>query len=332
MINELFYHISPSVDPYHNLALEEQLLLNVQPGQCILYLWQNAHTVVIGRNQNAWAECRAQELESSGGNLVRRLSGGGAVYHDLGNLNFTFLVRRADYDVDRQLSVICQAVRAFGLDARKTGRNDITVDGRKFSGNAFYRTGDCCYHHGTLLIHADTEKMSRYLQVSREKLQSKGVASVRSRVVNLQDLNENITVETLCAQLIAAFGVVYGGTPKLLPQDYINQSLLKERTDFFGSWLWRYGTRAELRSSVSKRFPWGSAELRYSVKNGVLSEVELWSDGLEADLLASLPEQLRSCPFHPEALQQRAGQISTENEAQRTIVDDCFGLLISQIE
>lgn len=332
MINELFYHISPSVDPYHNLALEEQLLLNVQPGQCILYLWQNDHTVVIGRNQNAWAECRAQELESSGGKLVRRLSGGGAVYHDLGNLNFTFLVRRTDYDVDRQLSVICQAVRAFGLDARKTGRNDITVDGRKFSGNAFYRTADCCYHHGTLLIHADTEKMSRYLQVSREKLQSKGVASVRSRVVNLQGLNKNITVETLCAHLIAAFGVVYGGTPKPLPIDYVNQSFLKERTGFFGSWLWRYGTRAELCSIVSKRFPWGSADLRYSVKNGVLSEVELWSDGLEADLIASLPEQLRFCPFHPEALQQRAGQISTENEAQRTIVNDCIGLLISQIE
>ena len=160
MINRLIWLETDNTYPYRNLAMEEYMTNHVPDGTCILFLWQNRHTVVIGRNQNCWKECRVNFLEEEGGYLVRRLSGGGAVFHDLGNLNFTFIVRKPDYDVDRQLQVILEAVRRLGIQAEKTGRNDITVEGRKFSGNAFYQTGDCCYHHGTLLVHADKENMS----------------------------------------------------------------------------------------------------------------------------------------------------------------------------
>lgn len=185
MIKKLSICITDDRNPYRNLALEKYLTLHTEPGECILFLWQNQRTVVIGRNQNCWKECRISRLEADGGFLARRLSGGGAVFHDLGNLNFTFCVCEEDYDVDRQLEVIVQAVRTLGIDARKTGRNDVTADGRKFSGNAFYRSEGHCFHHGTLLVNVDTAAMSGYLNVSPDKLKARGVDSVRSRVVNL---------------------------------------------------------------------------------------------------------------------------------------------------
>ena len=138
MINKLYIYESTGVDPYENIATEKYLLENVQAGSCILYLWQNKNTVVIGRNQNAWAECRTSLLEQEGGKLARRLSGGGAVYHDLGNLNFTFLTCEDEHNIDRQLSVIQEACKRLGIETEKSGRNDLLASGHKFSGNAFY--------------------------------------------------------------------------------------------------------------------------------------------------------------------------------------------------
>ena len=175
MVTKLTYIESDQVNPYKNLAVEEYLLLHCEPQECILYLWQNQNTVVIGRNQNAWKECKVESLEENGGHLARRLSGGGAVYHDLGNLNFTFLVSKENYSIDRQLEVIVKAVQKLGAKAEKSGRNDILIDGKKFSGNAFYRHGDHCYHHGTIMVAVDKERLGSYLTVSTAKLQSKGV-------------------------------------------------------------------------------------------------------------------------------------------------------------
>ena len=142
MIEQLTYIETDNTHPYKNLAVEEYLLLHCRENECILYLWQNQNTVVAGRNQNVWKECLVSRLEEDNGHIVRRLSGGGAVYHDLGNLNFTFLVRKENYDVSKQLDVILKAVQKLGIAAEKSGRNDILADGRKFSGNAFYEKGD----------------------------------------------------------------------------------------------------------------------------------------------------------------------------------------------
>lgn len=147
MLRHICFHAARGIDPYENLAVEAALLESVAPDACVLYLWQNRKTVVLGRNQNAWRECKVEALRRDGGCLARRLSGGGAVFQDLGNLNFTFLLPADAFDVAKQQEVILRAVACEGVRAARTGRNDIETGGRKFSGNAFY--------------HADGRKIGR---------------------------------------------------------------------------------------------------------------------------------------------------------------------------
>ena len=213
MIKRLLVCKARGTDPYENLALEEALLNRVGPGELILYLWQNERTVVIGRNQNPWKECRTALLSEEGGRLARRLSGGGAVFHDLGNLNFTFLMSAGDYDLARQLTVLERACQSLGIPAQRSGRNDLLADGRKFSGNAFYKHNGKAYHHGTLMVDVNMEMVQRYLSPSKAKLAAKGVNSVRARVVNLREFIPDLTIDRLSDAMIAALTQVYPPTP-----------------------------------------------------------------------------------------------------------------------
>ena len=202
--NKLLY-MSMSMDPWYNLATEEALFDKYGEDNIVFYLWRNHNTVVVGRNQNALNECKCDVLESNGGKLARRITGGGAVFHDEGNLNFTFIMPKDVYNVKRQLKVILNAVRSFGIEAEFTGRNDLTVNDRKFSGNAFCIRNSKAFHHGTILMATDMSKLSDYLKVSKDKIKSKGVKSVKSRVVNLSSLNPEINVSNMKTALIKAF-------------------------------------------------------------------------------------------------------------------------------
>lgn len=272
---------STCTDPHYNLALEETLLLHAEEA-VILYLWQNQNTVVIGRNQNPWKECRTALLKQEGGHLARRLSGGGAVFHDLGNLNFTFLMPQAVYDLDRQLDTICAAVRSFGIEAERSGRNDILAKGRKFSGNAFYKNGKQAYHHGTLLIDADMGKLSRYLNPSKAKLAAKGVDSVRSRVGNLRELNPAITVDAMKAALIDAFSAGYGGAER---NELSPDPALRER---YRSWEWNYGQKLPFTVSWEDRLDLGCFRIEAEVEHGIIRQAKVWTDAMDWQL----PERL----------------------------------------
>jgi len=297
--------------PYRNIALEECLLHDVVPGQCILYLWQNQRTVVIGRNQNARDECDVAALEADGGHLARRLSGGGAVYHDLGNLNFTFLVPTADFDVSSQTETILRAVRRVGVDAERTGRNDLTADGRKFSGHAYYHTGDKSYHHGTLMVAVDTEPLSRYLRVSPLKLRDKGVRSVRSRVCNLCDLVPSLSVGILATALREAFEEVHGGHAEELRVADVGEDRLRAATARFASRAWLDKDGRSFDTSHEARFGWGMARLELAETDGTITRAALWSDGLDADELDAAPRALMGVPIETtsitEALVRGAG-------------------------
>ena len=366
-------------DPYANLALEKLLLERVAPSQCVLYLWQNERTVVIGRNQSALAEVRVAELEAAGGKLARRLSGGGAVYHDLGNLNFTFVCRGADYDVARQTEVILQAVRALGIPAERTGRNDLVVgpvggtgpgtqegaaggstaqegptggsgaQGGKFSGHAYYRSGPgpeaACYHHGTLMVDVDKEALGRYLRPAPDKLRAKGVASVRSRVVNLAELAPGLDVEQVAAALRAAFRAEYGLPFSQVDAGDFAGEELERYTAQMGSRAWLFRDERALGHVVRGRFAWGGVTLRYELAAGsaeagteaaaaasgvdgaaTLAACVLDSDGLEADYLARVPAALVGCPLERAALEARL-RSAAKTETQRAVARDVAALL-----
>ena len=201
-------------DVHRNQAVEAFLLGRLKAGDCGLYLWRNARAVVCGRNQSVRRECAVDALAADGGKVARRLSGGGAVYHDLGNLNFSFFADEREYDVRRQLGVVARALAAFGIRAEKTGRNDLAADGRKFSGNAFLKQGFRRLHHGTIMLEVDAAALARYLTPAPVKLARNGVASVVSRTVNLRALCPALTVERLAEELKRAYAAEYGAGPR----------------------------------------------------------------------------------------------------------------------
>lgn len=330
MMKQIYYYESLQNIPYDNIALEEYLLMNVQPDECILYLWQNKHTVVIGRNQNVWKECKTAELEADRGYLARRLSGGGAVFHDLGNLNFTFLARKANYNVERQLEVILRAVQKLGIKAEKSGRNDITVNGAKFSGNAFYSTKDYCYHHGTVLFNVDKDNLSKYLNVSKAKLQSKGVSSVRSRIANLRDFNPDITLEQLREKMIEAFGEVYGFAPQKLEESRLDKAAIQALSEKFSSRDWLYGAPIKFSYEVSKRFDWGEIELQMEIGNGKVLNTAVYSDSLHPHFISAIPDALNGTLFSSSALANAIDAISLEDGVPPILVDDIKNLLLEQ--
>ena len=302
MINKIKLYESKSFDPYLNLATEQYLMETVEEDACILFLWQNQNTVVIGKNQNAWKECRTALLSEEGGFLARRLSGGGAVFHDLGNLNFTFLVPQAEYDLDRQFSVIAEAVSMLGLHTERSGRNDVLAEGRKFSGNAFFKHEGKAYHHGTLLIDVDMQKLGRYLNPSKAKLQSKGVDSVRSRVVNLSELSPAITIEVMKDAMAKAFRQVYDKPMTVMSdKDFDHEAieLLRQRN---ASWEWNYGQKLPFSAEFEDRFPWGGIQICLRVENGIVNSAKVYSDSMDWSVSPVLEPALLGCRYEKEAL------------------------------
>lgn len=326
MIRKLRIYQGDGFDPYYNLALEKRLLDLVRPDECILYLWQNKNTVVIGRNQNPWVECRTALLEDEGGFLARRLSGGGAVFHDLGNLNFTFLVNDGDYDVDRQLSVIQAACAMAGIRAEKSGRNDLLAEGRKFSGNAFYHSGGKAYHHGTLLISADMEKMQRYLSPSKAKLEAKGVSSVRSRVVNLKDLSPSLSCEGMKEYMVQAFCEVYGFSCDNVILTQEDMTAIAELKAQYGSWEYLYGTPLPFTFECETRFPWGGVQLQLQAKGGVINAVKVYSDGMDWHLPGVMEQALTGCRFSSQAM----GQALRSKVSDLQIAEDLCSFIAEQ--
>lgn len=313
MMNTARIYLTACTDPHRNLAMEEAMLHSLPEGQAVLFLWQNRHTVVIGSGQNAWRECNTSLLEQEGGTLARRSSGGGAVYHDLGNLNFSFITPRAAYDVDRNLHIVMNALASHGIQAEKSGRNDLIASGCKFSGSAFRLLKDAALHHGTLLIDSDMAMVGRYLTPDQDKLKAKGVKSVAARVVNLNTLGA-VTVDSLSAAMIDAFRQEYG------PADCTSA----EADDFPGfdplfekhcSWDWNYGASPEGSLELSRRFPWGGVQIYAKITGGAAQEVRVYTDSMDETLARRLTGALSGCPWRGEELARRASQIGEEDVA-----------------
>ncbi|MBU3876151.1 lipoate--protein ligase [Faecalicatena sp. AGMB00832] len=322
MIRKITYIESKQYDPYENLAVEEYLLLNCREDQCILYLWQNQNTVVIGRNQNAWKECLVSKLEEDGGHLARRLSGGGAVYHDLGNLNFTFLAGKENYNVDRQLEVILKAVSRLGIQAEKSGRNDVLIHGKKFSGNAFYEQGAHCCHHGTLMVNVNLGELSKYLTVSKEKLQSKGVDSVKSRVANLTEFLPELSIEQLKLALKYAFDEVYGLQAEVIGIEDLEQDKVQAAKKRFSSWKWLYGRKIDFQYELSHRFSWGQMNIQLKVADGRIEDVAVYSDSLVPGFIENIPKYLKKVRYNKNSICAELGLYWSRNQQEEEMIKD----------
>ena len=326
MVQRIRIYESPSFDPYWNLAVEKQLMDIAEPDECILYLWQNQNTVVIGHNQNAWAECRTSLLEQEQGHLARRLSGGGAVFHDLGNLNFTFLMSKENYDLDRQLEVIRQACALAGIQAEKSGRNDLLTQGQKFSGNAFYQSRTHAYHHGTLLIDVDLNKLQRYLSPPKAKLATKGVASVRSRVINLHELSPTLTTESMKDYMRAAFETVYSCKASAVSLTTADLQSIDRLRQEYSSWTYLYGAPLPFTFACEAHYAWGHIQLQLCAKHGNITDVKVYSDAMDWQLPQQVEAALTGCRFALVDMQQALW----EQLDNMQIADDLCTLLQKQ--
>ena len=312
-------------DPWHNLAVEALLFEALGPDEAAFYLWQNENTVVIGRHQNAWKECRVKLLEDEGGRLARRSTGGGAVFHDLGNLNFTFVLPRPRCDVPRQLSVIQQAVQSFGIETAFTGRNDlVTPAGAKFSGNAFRYSESTGMHHGTLLVDVDMDRLGRYLAPGKDKLRAKGIRSVRSRVCNLKTLAPNIDIPALTEALTHAFTREYGPAQTITEND-LDPHRLKDLEATYASWDFRLGKSLPFDARLETRFDWGGVTLELTLQHGTVTDARVWSDAMDESMIEKIPPALIGQKYHNTALAQALQNLQTpqtDNLAQWILTED----------
>ena len=291
-----YFFLCESNDGWRNLAADEYFLNHIGKDEILLYIYINAPAVIIGKNQNAWRECNLKAMEADGVKLVRRISGGGAVYHDLGTVNFSFIAHKDIYDVPRQMNVILRAVRELGILAEFSGRNDLLAEGKKFSGNAFCVRGEGRQHHGTLLLSADLSKLPGYLNVSDEKLKSKGVSSVRSRVCNLCEFNAGITNEGMIEALKKGFAQEYGAFENWELGAAARQEIeaLYEKQ---ASWQWRLGQAPRFDLELKNRFDWGEIQVLLSFRQAHVSEVQVYSDALDTEIAEQLAQMLQGARF-----------------------------------
>lgn len=297
--------IASEHDPWLNLAIEDWIFKEMDPQDSVLYLWRNEPTVVIGRYQNPWKECDLSAMEQDGVHLARRQSGGGAVYQDLGNTNFTFMCSRRSYDKHRNTRMIIDAIGRFGIIAEASGRNDILVDGAKISGSAYKLTSDKAFHHGTLLIQADLDRLRRYLTPDDQKLQAKGIGSVRSRVTNLVELNAAVTHESLTEAIMDRFFMEHGrrcGITHISYETVGDIPGLRSYYEQLKDWDWRFGKTPDFSHSLDHRFGWGGLELHLDVHEGLIRASKLFSDSLYPELIGEVEKALQGCPYSPGAI------------------------------
>lgn len=314
--------ISNQYDPFLNRAVEQYLTEHQANGIVTMYLWKNQRTVVIGYNQNPYSECNVQLLLEEGGHLMRRGTGGGAVYHDLGNINFSFIADKLGYDVQKQLSVVREALFSYGLQTEISGRNDLTCQGRKFSGNAFSKGPVNNLHHGTILIKTDGAMMQRYLIVDKAKLMKNGVKSVASRIVNLSELVPELTSENIKQPLIEAFEKTYGGKASFLSFDELVQKpevqAIKKK---ISSHEFLFGRWEQFKTSKKARFSWGGVEIALKVDEAraVIMDAQIASDCLDTESITQAENLLKKSNT------KTVPSLDIDNEIIKDIVDLVYG-------
>ena len=294
-------------DPRINLAIEEYVLktMDVDKDSFLLF-YINEPSIIIGKNQNTVEEINTEYVDANGIHVVRRLSGGGAVYHDLGNLNFSFIAKddgESFRNFKKFTEPVIEALTEMGVKAELLGRNDILVDGRKISGNAQFATNGRMFSHGTLMFDTEIEGVVSALKVRKDKIESKGIKSIRSRVANISEyLKEPMTIEQFRMAILKS---IFDGEEKiqyaeLTEEDWANiHELSAER---YGNWDWNYGKSPKFNMQHSHRFPVGGIDVRLQVNKGIIEEVNIFGDFFGVGEVAVIEDSLTGVKYDRQSI------------------------------
>ena len=297
-----------TTDPAWNLAVEEYVFDHLPKDRMYVMLWQNDHAIIIGKHQNTLAEINESYVKEQGIRVVRRLSGGGAVYHDMGNLNYTIIADAQEEALDfgRFCDMVIRALAKAGVKAERNGRNDMTIDGKKFSGNAQYVRNGRIMHHGTILFDSNMSVLAGALQVDPAKIQAKGVKSVRSRVTNVRPyLPEDLTLAQFRAFLLESILEEFPGEQYELTEADMAAIAASKHTRY-DTWEWNFGYSPACTVSKKQRFEGcGSVEAFMDINKGCIRNITFRGDFFAAEDPAALAEVLKDCPLEEAALTQR---------------------------
>lgn len=296
----MIYIESTSTNPYYNLALEEYVFDQMDKGQAYFMLWQNENTIVVGKYQNTAEEVNREFADAMGIHVARRLSGGGAVYHDKGNLNFTFITDQAaleDFNFQVFVNPVIRTLASLGVDAEFTGRNDLTLDGKKFSGNSQYARDGRVLHHGCIMLDSDLDKVREALHVREAKFVSKSVKSVRSRVTTINEhaprkISMEEFKEALKEQVFAGNDIT---EYHLTDED--QAAISKLMHDKYETWEWNYGFYKEYSVRREAKFDSGLITVDMDIEHGIISDIHLSGDFFGSGDIRDLELQLRGVPL-----------------------------------
>ncbi|WP_282067300.1 lipoate--protein ligase [Bacillus pumilus] len=292
----LFIDNEQHYDPMINLAIEEYCLKYLDPDETYLLFYINQPSIIIGKNQNTIEEINTKYVEDNGIKVVRRLSGGGAVYHDKGNLNFSFITKDdgdSFHNFKKFTEPVIKALEKLGVKAELSGRNDIMADGRKISGNAQFATRGRIFSHGTLLFDSEIEHVVSALNVKKEKIESKGIKSIRSRVANISELmDQKMTTEEFRKILLSYIFDTYGDVPQYQLTEKDWEKIHEISRDRYQKWEWNYGRSPKFNLQHSKRFPAGSIDLRLEVKKGIIQDCKIFGDFFGVGDIADIEKRL----------------------------------------
>jgi lipoate-protein ligase A len=293
-------------DPRINLALEEYVLRNFRGDDSYLLFYINEPSIIIGRNQNTLEEINHEYVRDNGIHVVRRISGGGAVYHDFGNLNFSIITNYAMEKFNRYdefTRPVVEVLHDLGVPAELTGRNDMVADGRKISGNAQFTSGGRMFSHGTVLFDSQLDEVVAALNVKMSKIESKGLKSVRSRVVNISEfLREPITIEEFRGLILER---IFGSRTDLPTLDLTAadwEAVHELSAEKYATWEWNYGESPEFNVQKTRRFPAGEIDLRIDVQDGRISGLRVFGDFIGSGDVADLETRLQGIRYEPEDL------------------------------
>ncbi|MFJ7308358.1 lipoate--protein ligase [Peribacillus frigoritolerans] len=327
----LFIDNKGITDPRINLAIEEYALKHLNIDETYLLFYINRPSIIIGRNQNTIEEINSDYVDEKGITVVRRLSGGGAVYHDLGNLNFSFITKDdgdSFHNFKKFTQPVVETLEKLGIHAELSGRNDILAEGKKISGNAMFSTKGRMFSHGTLLFQSEMDHIVSALKVKKDKIESKGIKSIRSRVGNIADfLKEPMSVEEFRSFLLQNIFKDTGKVTEYVLTESDWEKIHEISEDRYQNWEWNYGKSPKFNLQNSTRFPVGSVDIRLEVNRGIIENCKIYGDFFGVGEVADIERKLTGTRYEKEAISRVLDEIDVRHYFGNVTKEEILALI-----